>query len=318
MFFKRKQPTDGTHAGRRRNTSPSSPDKANVFSYYANRSVYSEKLRRKAEAKLEATSVRRSPNALSPQKRLLGSTVLVVVLVAMAINIRLSSDPKIVIVDNAGSHAFLQNSDIYQAAAHKLLRKSILNTNKITVSASYITQQLRAEFPELTVASMTIPFFGTHPTVYILPAVPDLILQEEDSASHVQQFVLDDTGRALGVLTTSTLQRPNVPAVIDQSGFSVHVGQLSLPDTSVSFITGVAGELAAEHVPVSLYTLLGGGASELDARMSGVSYYVKFNLHGDARIEVGDYLAVKQQLDKSHTVPTQYIDVRVDGRAYYL
>jgi hypothetical protein len=44
---------------------------------------------------------------------------------------------------------------------------------------------------------------------------------------------------------------------------------------------------------------------------------VKFNVQSNAREETGTFLAAKNYLDGQHTVPHQYIDARVTGRAYY-
>jgi hypothetical protein len=59
------------------------------------------------------------------------------------------------------------------------------------------------------------------------------------------------------------------------------------------------------------------GLSELDVRIKGQGYYVKFNLLGDGREEAGAYLALKSHLDAGHITPRQYIDVRVEGKGYY-
>ena len=58
--------------------------------------------------------------------------------------------------------------------------------------------------------------------------------------------------------------------------------------------------------------------NELDMYLTGQSYYVKFNLADSSPLqEVGTFLAVRQNLQQQGITPSQYIDVRVDGRAYY-
>jgi hypothetical protein len=51
--------------------------------------------------------------------------------------------------------------------------------------------------------------------------------------------------------------------------------------------------------------------------INGAGYFVKFNLHGDAREEAGSYLAVKDYLASNQKTPGEYVDVRVENRAYY-
>ncbi len=60
------------------------------------------------------------------------------------------------------------------------------------------------------------------------------------------------------------------------------------------------------------------GTSELDVRLAGQPYSVKFNLEsGTARQQAGTFLATESKLKSQNVTPAEYIDVRVDGRAYY-
>ena len=75
--------------------------------------------------------------------------------------------------------------------------------------------------------------------------------------------------------------------------------------------------MAAKHITITSMTLPP-AADELDVHLTGVNYYIKFNLaNDDARQQVGTFLATQAQLKSQGITPGQYIDVRVDGRAYY-
>jgi hypothetical protein len=59
-------------------------------------------------------------------------------------------------------------------------------------------------------------------------------------------------------------------------------------------------------------------ASELDVQIVDQPYFIKFNLENDdPRQQVGTYIATQAYLTSQHITPAHYIDVRVDGRAYY-
>jgi hypothetical protein len=104
--------------------------------------------------------------------------------------------------------------------------------------------------------------------------------------------------------------------VQDQSALAVTAGASALPSDDIGFITEVIGQLAAKNLHVSSL-VLPGGVRELDVRIEGAPYTVKFNLRGDARVEAGAFMAVKQQLERENKTPGSYIDVRVDNKAYY-
>jgi hypothetical protein len=108
-----------------------------------------------------------------------------------------------------------------------------------------------------------------------------------------------------------------LPQVVDQSGLQVKLNQQALTSADVSFIQTVVAQLAARKVTVSSL-VLPASSNELDARIAGQTHFVKFNLHdNDARQQAGAYLATIAQLKRKNTPPSQYIDVRVPGRAYY-
>ncbi|GAC1502981.1 MAG: hypothetical protein NVS1B10_07930 [Candidatus Saccharimonadales bacterium] len=76
-------------------------------------------------------------------------------------------------------------------------------------------------------------------------------------------------------------------------------------------------ELRLKHFEVSSLSLPT-STSELDVSLTNQPYYIKFNLQTDnARGESGTFLAAIASLNKQSITPTKYIDVRLNGRAYY-
>lgn len=297
----------------RRFSRPSSPN-TTVFSYHAYRSVRDDSSGRSiAQNLLQDERSRRSSKF---QGNLTLSIVVGIILVALAgAVLHLTTTPKLVILGDSTSRIFLQNENVYQEAAHKDLAGSILNGNKATFDATHVSDELRNQFPELAAVSISLPIIGSQPTIYIQPVDPQLVLQ--NTSGH--RYILDDSGRVLASDTAQVMHGVafSVPTILDESGLPITIGNLALPNSTVSYITEVAGQMHAAGVGVSSYILPGGGASELDAQITGESYIVRFNLHGNARIEVGDYLATKQYLSQNNKNPSQYIDVMVDGRSYY-
>jgi hypothetical protein len=85
----------------------------------------------------------------------------------------------------------------------------------------------------------------------------------------------------------------------------------------VSFIKTVAAQLSAQHIGVKAM-VLPPAADELDVYLAGQPFYGRFNLEtGTALQQTGTFVAVWRQLQGQGTTPRDYIDVRIDGRAYY-
>jgi len=234
-------------------------------------------------------------------------------IVLVLVSLDLSATPTITVLGDASGKIFLRSTPVYQRAARQLFASSVLNSNKVTVDAANIARQLHAQFPELEAVSVSLPIVGHHPMVYLQPATPRLVLTTQQGDA----FVINHTGTALiDVAQAPHLDKLHVPTVQDQSGLRLQAGKQALDSNTVTFITEVVAQLQGKGVGAEQLILTPTG-SELDAKVSGAGYMVKFNLRGNAREEAGTFLAVKQQLDAQHKQPGQYVDVRVSGRAYY-
>jgi len=267
-------------------------------------------LTRDAEAVQQEESARRRPKSPWRTRLPMLAVLLAFALVAF-VGLQLSSRAKVVPVGADKSHAFLRDVRVYEAAAQKAFTPA-LNSNKLTVDTAKIAADLQKQFPELKAVSVSLPVFGSQPTVYIQPTAPAMILASQDGL-----FVLDSNGRALiSGNDVAKIGELDLPKVTDQSNLAIQVGQIALPSSTVAFITEVFGQLKAKGLTVTSF-VLPSGTEELRTTIQGAGYYVKYNLHGDAREEAGTYLAVKARLDASHTAPHEYVDVRVENRAYY-
>ncbi len=243
-----------------------------------------------------------------------GLVVLLLAALLSAVNIlSLSSSAKVVQLGNAQDTP-LHSRATYEAAASRLLAKSVWNRNKITVDTGGVGRQLLQQFPELSDVSVTLPLVAHRPLVYIQPAQAALILVGTGGA-----FIVSNTGKALvGGDSLAALPQTKLPVVTDQSGLKLQINRQALPAPAVGFIQEVIAQLAAKHFQVAGLTLPA-ATSELDVRLAGQPYLVKFNLHNSdsARQQAGTFLATIAQLQKQNQVPAQYVDVRVSGRAYY-
>jgi hypothetical protein len=315
MFFKKRVRTDNIT---RKRQIPVTRGNSAVFSYHASRSA------RPTSAGLRSTKqswnnapekpVRPRGSSTSWLKR---APVLALAIVAIALVINgllVSNNPEVItLADKQQQKVFLRSTDTYQQAARQILSSSIFNSNKLTIDTTGIADELSKRFPELEHVSVTLPVAGHQPAIYIQPALPALLVKTADNSV----YILDASGRALiNAAQTSKVERLGLPVVEDQTGLPVTLGKVVLPSDEVTFIREVVGQLEAKGVSIT-GVILPKGSSEVDIRIEGVPYIVKFNLHGDARVEAGAYLAVKKHLEREKKTPGSYIDVRVDNRAYY-
>lgn len=313
MFKKKK---DLTSNSRRRTVSDApfntaKKNTASVFSYRASRSNVNDNLGRGQKKQPSAVASRRGRTWLKRTTRL---AIVFIVVVLVVFNLWLEKKPAVVMLDAEGeSRATYRSADVYQAAAEKAFADSILNTSKATVNKAAIEEALKREFPELSDVSVSVPVIGHRPTVYLEPSSSRLIVTTRTGRA----LVLDTSGKAIasGNLVGS-LRKAGLPEVKDESTLDAKVGDAVLPSGAVVFITEVVRQLKAKEIEVASLTLPG-AVNELHLRIKGVGYYVKFSTRGDARVETGRFLALKQYLESQQKSPAEYIDVRVENRAYF-
>lgn len=306
MYFK-KRPS----APQRRTRTPQPTVRPGaVFSYHANRSVRESSIARDATSQQSEAIRRRSRVPWARQLPITGALLLIAVVTVFCL--QLSNQPKLVTLGTDKNQLFLREQSIYITAAQKAFT-SLLNRNKLTVNTQKIAADMQKQFPELKVVTVTLPVVGTRPVVYIQPMVPEVILVSQQGGI----FLLDSNGRAMiAGNQVAKLDEIDVPVVTDQSNLPIRLGELTLPRSTVAFIAEVFGQLRAKGLHIT-GLILPSGTSELHVRLQGVGYYTKYNLYGNAREETGSFLAVKAQLDREHKVPQEYVDVRVEGKAYY-
>ena len=286
---------------------PDDGKKSNPYMYYANRTP-----REGAKRKDIGEETQRPTSVGSRFSRVFNWAILILLLLITADTLWLNSTPTVAVQPSNGS-MLLKDQKVYETDAEKLLNASFLNHLKISVDTSYIENQLQKEHPELASVSLGLPLFSHMPTLYVVAADPVLLLITPDGV-----YAADNGGVLIAQASPSiqkSLSKLNLPNVRSALG-TLSVGQQALSVNDVTFIEYIDQEFNAQHVTVSEMDIVP-NTREVDVRISGVGYFVKFNFEGDVKEQVGTYMAMRQYLQNTKVTPSQYIDVRVPGRAFY-
>ncbi|MEK7594836.1 MAG: hypothetical protein AAB436_04315 [Patescibacteria group bacterium] len=307
MRLRRSQPQ--TRRQRLQSEEPSRPSSS--FSY---RSRRSDRSRENGRQKQYENTKRQTARLGRYWLQRFGLLALLLAIIVSAFNVlSLSTNARVLPLTTDSSRSFLRSTEDYEAAASKLLGSSLWNHNKVTVNTAQISGAMLKQFPELTDVTVTVPLFSHRPIVYVEPAQPALILVAKNGS-----FVVDNKGKALLLGSSpASLNQPKLPVINDQGGLTIKLNRQALSAANVDFIQTVLGQLNAKKLAITGMTLPA-ATSELDVVVAGQPFVAKFNLQSNnARGQAGTLLATLDTLKKQNIVPTKYIDVRVDGRAYY-
>lgn len=297
-MFKKKiktQPRNVQSAGR-----ANSP----VFSYHSSRSG-GETARGRYEP---AANDRRGLGRL----RHLPTTLAIIVIVGCLFYASLlDNKPRVMVSASSTGKPLQRPTKVYESYINQQLAGSFMNRSKLTFNGEPIVTNLHKQFPEVANAIIAIPLVGHRPVVHIAVASPAFILGSSSGA-----YYISTNGKPL--VKVSEVENPlsNILTVTDETNLPITIGQQILPTDTVAFITAVTRQLKAANTPVQSVTLPL-EVNELQVRVIGQPYAIRYNTLGDARLQTGTFLAVKNRLEGSREVPKEYIDVRVEERAYY-
>jgi hypothetical protein len=184
------------------------------------------------------------------------------------------------------------------------------NRNKITFDESGLTTALKKQFPEISSVQVELPLFSEHPSIFLTIDRANFFLESQGI-----RYVIDSSGKAI----TKAANLPavgNLPIINDTSGFAITPGRQVLSSSGVAFISTVIAQCRQANIKIASLTLPA-VPQELDLKAKDRSYFVKFFLGGDVMSQAGQYLASRHHFDETNQQPSQYLDVRVDGKVFY-
>lgn len=316
MLFRRTSSASSSEAQRPRQRTDLIRNAPPAFSYYANRQAIEKPAQRESARRGYNTDSPRTDqsrtydNALYHRLRQLPLLLMLIVVAACLIKLlTLSVSPRVVLLNTTPvTEAYTHPAATYQAAAAKLLRGSLLNRFKPTVNNSGIIADLKQRFPELQTVSFNVPVIGSKPVLYLVPAQPSVLLQSTAG----QIYAVGAHGRVLARLSGQPVK---LPLLQDQSDTPVQVGRQALSSQTITFVQTIAYQLKAGNVAVESFILPAHSPYELDMKLAGRPFVVRFNLQGNALEQAGGLLAMLHTIGS--TTPGSYIDMRVPGRVYY-
>ena len=237
-------------------------------------------------------------------RRFASLALLAAILLAVVYSLLVSPQPKV----ESNSTAY-RPLTAYQQASSDLLN-SFKNRNKVSLDEQGIADQLQTKFPEIITVSTELPLFGQQPLIHIRVAEPAVYLN-----SAGRTFIIDSQGRAVA----EAYQLPQIkglPTLNDQSGFAVTNGSRVLNAPTVTFIGQLIAQTKQAKIPLSSL-VLPSAPQQLHIRIADQPYYVKFYLGGDPLQQIGQFIAARNRFNTTGVGPTEYLDVRVQGRVFY-
>lgn len=252
-----------------------------------------------------------------PFKKVISGFVLFIIALVVINLLYISPNPKVIIMNNNVKLAQVYNNiygqDLYGFVQNQL-SSSILNNNKLFVNLSGISKKISLNYPVFNVVNVSDGLISHQVTVTLLSEDPSFYIVGKNSGN----YILDQNGVAILKYNHPLNQIGlNLATIQDHRNISYKIGSLVLSSSEVGFIQTILTQFKLKNDIVTGITINAVG-QELDINLKNLNYYIKFNLAtNDPEIQVGSYFATVNYLKNTNTIPSQYIDVRLEGRVYY-
>ncbi len=264
-------------------------------------------------SQIKAHNKKKNPKNLNFLKQLPAIVSFIVIVATLFYITTLNSNPQIIIRGNTNGIKFIHSKAQYQQTIKSILDKSILNKSKFTINSNSVARQFKSDYPEFSSVTVIIPIYGHKLNLVLKVSEPALNL--ENSTGY---YMLNDQGVA--VIKFNSLKQMNstkLVTLIDRSNSRVSLGKSFISTNSVTFIKNVIYQYSKKGITIQ-DIVLPNLPFEIDVQSRGEGFIAKYNLLDSSNYQVGTYLATLKYLKTNNLpMPTQYIDLRVTGKAFY-
>ncbi|MEO8862709.1 MAG: hypothetical protein ABI354_00095 [Candidatus Saccharimonadales bacterium] len=301
-----KKPNKATPKTRR---SPSTPNRTAAFSYYN---------QKRSPSDLNVGRKRQGPAALIAvtssriKRRHLPELVAwFAIVVAIMYSLTLQTAPRINVVSQPGTVS--RSPEVYKDDVQSIWQSSFLNRSKLTVKTGDIRGGIQKQFPEIVDIDIELPLLGRRPAITLTTAAPAFVLSSTNGS-----FYVDRNGKVLALV--KDVSKNNVGTLIkliDETQTHATPGRRVVSQPAADYLIKLNQLLSSAHLNVDSITMPPKAANEADVRITGEAYFVKFLIGSNEQQGVGALVAVQAKLDNDHVTPKEYIDLRVDEKAFY-
>ncbi len=261
------------------------------------------------ESKAELKSDRLKKQELKRKQKVILSVLIAIVCVAGLIYYLLSEYTATIRTISFSSPAQVSNQDIekYKQSVSSYLGQRPVEHFRFVTDEKQLSEFVASRHPE--VRSVSVSGGGLGYGDFTLSLRQPLVRWEINQ----KQYFVDENGEAF---EKNYLAEPPV-SVIDKSGASIERGDIMASKSFLRFLGRLVALIGdSELGSVTEVVLPPATTREIDIRLSGRPYLIKTHTDRDPAQEVEDLQRVIKHLEQKGITP-EYIDIRVQGRAFY-
>jgi hypothetical protein len=262
------------------------------------------------EAAAEARSPRAQLHSLTQRRRKVGGILLLIIVASVLLLLLVTQFTARPVISGASSSLNTQpETATYEAAINDYFGLHPVERLRFAMNERSLSDYVATVTPEVSAVTQsgTENISDTHFTLTFRQPVAGWYING-------QQYYVDESGVVFdkNYFATPTVQ------IVDESGVSPEQGTTVASARLLSFVGRVVALTKQGGREVREVVLPVATTRQLDIRLAGVEPRVKFSIDRGAGEQVEDMLRILNYLSARNVTGTQYIDVRIAGRAVYL
>jgi len=233
--------------------------------------------------------------------------LIVPVLIIFVYSSFLSYDPVIKI--NGSQYRTMSS---YQLIAKKVISGNFRDSLKFLQQTQNDSSKLSELLPEATSIKFGSTLLGHNPVITITTEKPFMIFQQKGAPD----FIIGQSGRALLTVGDALKMYQALPKLINASSINNRAGDQVLSPDEANELLQLVSQYRADNSFPSFS--LPNNPYEIDVKEVGKSYFVKYSLDATILTQYGSLRATELELKQLGQTPSQYIDVRLANKVFYL
>lgn len=228
-----------------------------------------------------------------------------IAVVAVALLVTVSNLTRIQQIEVEGNENL--NSVHIQQMAEEGIKQQWFGSNIILVQTGSIKSYLQENEPAIKQASVSRS--GNHTLKVVIQERQPTLNWRSGNSLHL----LDADGTVIG--PSQGAYEKTLPTIIDGSSLPVEEGRRVAPAAFIVFASQLSAQLPSIGVGVVAITVPE-TTSELMVK-TDKGYTLKFDTTRPVAGELADLQAVLKEIERSKKTPKEYIDLRIENKAYY-
>lgn len=215
------------------------------------------------------------------------------------------------------SESFRSNAE-YVESIQSVFNSSVFNKTKFSFNSLAFENKVRETLPEVVKATAVVPIAGTRLQVGLEISEPLMRVQ----LSNLRQGVIGDNGLLLYESNSTDIlsKFSELPLLQIEPTVTSSAGSQLLTSVETELLSLLIAEFDGTGTYRHTLDAITYNIEKREFRVdfNSASYFAKLTSERDPRLQVGALLASLTDLAEKGQLPSQYIDVRVDGRIFVL